>query len=321
MLTKTTILVTAVLVGYGVHSWAWSCGLRSTSEILRISSPMLMTLSHGNSRTTCSGMNLTRNCSQVHLLQLWDELWIPHEESKQVFGSPLMIIGFDVDPNAMTISMPLEACSDLLATICDFTNPGQHHPLREFPCLAGWMNWALNAYPLLQPGLSSLYDKISGKTHAHQLIWVSTSLCRELHWFADHMMWLDGVHIMQSREWGQNDADIDLFCDACPISMGFWFPAGNIGFQHACLLTHHLEQFSTTKPGRFCLPSIWLSTISHYNKVCRSQSIQTTQTLLTYSTLFMPDPLTTHSLSEQVILPSHSTSISTSSILWVRRTL
>ena len=170
---------------------------------------------------------------QVYLLQLWDELWIPHEESKQVFGSPLMIIGFDVDPNAMTISMPLEACSDLLATICDFTNPGQHRPLWEFPHLAGWMNWALNAYPLLRPGLSSLYDKISGKTHAHQLIWVSTSLCRELHWFADHMMWLDGVHIMQSHEWGQNDADINLFCDACPISMGFWFPAGNIGFQHA----------------------------------------------------------------------------------------
>ena len=86
---------------------------------------------------------------QVYLLQLWDELWIPHEESKQVFGSPLMIIGFDVDPNAMTISMPLEACSDLLATIRDFTNPGQHRPLWEFPHLAGWMNWALNAYPLL----------------------------------------------------------------------------------------------------------------------------------------------------------------------------
>jgi hypothetical protein len=43
---------------------------------------------------------------------------------------------------------------------------------------------------------------------------------------------LDNVHIMASREWGKNDADINLFCDACPIGMGFWFPAGDISFQH-----------------------------------------------------------------------------------------
>jgi hypothetical protein len=51
---------------------------------------------------------------QARLLLLWDQLNIPHEESKQVFGSPLMIIGFDVDPNAMTITMSRTAWSDLL---------------------------------------------------------------------------------------------------------------------------------------------------------------------------------------------------------------
>ena len=45
---------------------------------------------------------------QTKLLQLWDELRIPHEESKQVFRS-LMIIGFNVDPNTMTITMPAKA--------------------------------------------------------------------------------------------------------------------------------------------------------------------------------------------------------------------
>jgi hypothetical protein len=84
---------------------------------------------------------------QVRLLQLWDELSIPHEAPKQVFGSPLTIIGFNVDPNLMTITMPVQAYSDLLAAIREFAHPGQRRPLREFQRLAGWMNWALNASP------------------------------------------------------------------------------------------------------------------------------------------------------------------------------
>src|SRR5882762_2791238 len=133
-----------------------------------------------------------------------------------------MIIGFDVDPNTMTITMPDVARSDLLNTLRDFAHPGQHRPLREYQRLAGlgWINWALNAYPLLRPGLSLLYHKMSGKTNAHQLIWVSVSLCRELTWFASRMEQSDGVHMMSSREWGRNDADISLFCDACPAGMG-----------------------------------------------------------------------------------------------------
>jgi len=170
---------------------------------------------------------------QARLLQLWDELDIPHEESKQVFGSRLTIIGLDVDPNAMTITMPDEAQVDLLAALRGFSHAGQRRPLREFQRLAGWMNWALNAYPLLRPGLSLLYDKMSGKSNAHQLIWVSVSLSRELSWFADRMEISDGVHIMTSRGWGKNDADLNLFCDACPAGMAFWCPARNVGFQHA----------------------------------------------------------------------------------------
>ncbi|KIJ38677.1 hypothetical protein M422DRAFT_176190 [Sphaerobolus stellatus SS14] len=51
---------------------------------------------------------------QTQLLQLWDELGIPHEEPKQLWGTKLTIIGFDVDPNAMTITMPHQACMDLI---------------------------------------------------------------------------------------------------------------------------------------------------------------------------------------------------------------
>jgi hypothetical protein len=169
---------------------------------------------------------------QTKLLQLWDELRIPHEESKQIFGTPLMIIGFSVDPNAMTITMTVEARADLLTALREFAHPGQRRPLRDFQRLAGWMNWALNAFPLLRPGMSTLYSKMSGKVHPHQLIWVSVSLSRELSWFADRMEQSNGIHMMTSREWGKNDADISLFCDACPAGLGFWFPAGNVGFQH-----------------------------------------------------------------------------------------
>ena len=46
---------------------------------------------------------------QARLLSLFNTLGVPHEERKQVSGSPLQIIGFDVDPNAMTITMLSDA--------------------------------------------------------------------------------------------------------------------------------------------------------------------------------------------------------------------
>ena len=51
---------------------------------------------------------------QTRLLLLFDELGIPHDSRKQVFGAPLTIIGFDVDPNSMTITMPPEARYELV---------------------------------------------------------------------------------------------------------------------------------------------------------------------------------------------------------------
>jgi hypothetical protein len=97
---------------------------------------------------------------QARLLLLFDEIGVPHEERKQVFGAPLTIIGLDVDPNAMTITMPSDVKRDLVSAVWTFANPHQRRTLRDFQCLAGWVNWALNAYPLLCPGLSSLYEKM-----------------------------------------------------------------------------------------------------------------------------------------------------------------
>ena len=42
---------------------------------------------------------------QVHLLQSWDEIGLPHEKEKQISGTCIPIIRFDVTPNAMTVTM------------------------------------------------------------------------------------------------------------------------------------------------------------------------------------------------------------------------
>jgi hypothetical protein len=56
----------------------------------------------------------------VSLLLLWDELGIPHEEHKQVYRSPLPVIGFEVDPNLIKITLKEESKMVLVAEIREF---------------------------------------------------------------------------------------------------------------------------------------------------------------------------------------------------------
>ena len=100
---------------------------------------------------------------QACLLQLWDELGIPHDRSKQEFGSTLRIIGLEVDPNAMTVTMDTDSRNDLIQLIRTFAVAGKKHTLKEFQRIAGHVNWALNVFPLLKPGLSAIYSKTARK--------------------------------------------------------------------------------------------------------------------------------------------------------------
>ena len=102
---------------------------------------------------------------QTCLLQLWDELGIPHECSKQLFGSWLTIVGLNVDVNMMTVTIPERSWRDLVEAMHAFVNVGQCCLLCEFQRLAVWMNWSPNTYPLLQPSMSLLYNKIVGKVN------------------------------------------------------------------------------------------------------------------------------------------------------------
>lgn len=58
--------------------------------------------------------------NQVKLLSLWDELGIPHQPHKQVFGTMLTIIGIYVNPNSLTSTLPKQALNVLLQEIEDF---------------------------------------------------------------------------------------------------------------------------------------------------------------------------------------------------------
>jgi hypothetical protein len=50
---------------------------------------------------------------QTLLLELWDEIGLPHDHPKQNFGTTLTIISFEVNPNLMTFTMSKMAFQEL----------------------------------------------------------------------------------------------------------------------------------------------------------------------------------------------------------------
>ena len=79
--------------------------------------------------------------NQVTLLNLWDRLGIPHKEKKQLFGSKLTIIGIEVDADELTLTLPDENRSELIAQLYDFSRTpvktGVKYTLKDFQRLAG----------------------------------------------------------------------------------------------------------------------------------------------------------------------------------------
>jgi hypothetical protein len=171
--------------------------------------------------------------NMVALLLLWDELGIPHEEWKQVFRSPLPIIGFDMDPNLMKISLKEESKRALVQELRDFVKYKRCHSLQEFEHIVGSLNWALNVCPLLHPGLSAVYTKIQGKTNPKGLLWLNQTVVEEILWAAFLLTCLDRVYLLCSVSWEfQSLSDtLQVFCDASGMGIGYWYPSLNLGFQ------------------------------------------------------------------------------------------
>ena len=173
--------------------------------------------------------------NQTKLLCLWDDLGIPHKPHKQVFGSPLVIIGIEVNPNLMTLTLPKDATERLLEELAIWSskppsNSSGSFKLKHWERLAGWFNWALNVFPLLRPALNNLYAKMSGKQKKEQRIYINNAVRDDLMWAIKHIKKSDGVHLFKSITWKPASADVVIFCDACPEGMGFWYPTSKDGY-------------------------------------------------------------------------------------------
>ncbi len=171
---------------------------------------------------------------QAQLLKLWDKLGIPHEERKQDFGETLEIIGFIVNPNAMTIKLPKEKFDKLLSDIRDFCSAASgRQGLHRFVQLAGSMSWALYVFPLLKPGLRALQAKISHNLDKKPDVemYVNATIKLELSWFAAHAEKTGGVHVMESVAWEPSQANHQFFCRVSRKGMGCYYKEASTGFQ------------------------------------------------------------------------------------------
>jgi hypothetical protein len=172
---------------------------------------------------------------QTHLLQLWDELGIPHKERKQVSGSPLTIIGIEVDPNRMTLTLPEPARTRLLDELHFWTakppkSSSGSFKLKHWERMTGWFNWSLNVFPHLRPALNNVYAKMGGKKKRDQRVYINNAIRSDLMWAIHHIMASDGVHLLKSLAWTPAAADFVIYCDACPEGMGFWYPLSKDGY-------------------------------------------------------------------------------------------
>jgi len=172
---------------------------------------------------------------QTLLLQLWDDLSILHKPKKQVFGSSIPVIGIDIDPNCMTLSLSAQKRVDLCDTLLSWAikpvnGTKSHYQLRHWQQIAGWVNWAFNVFPLLRPCLNNFYTKLRGSHDLCHKIWVNNVIRDDLAWAARHIEASDGIHLLRSSFWDPVSADLTAYCDTCPKGMGFWYPQSQLAF-------------------------------------------------------------------------------------------
>ncbi|KAF5325358.1 hypothetical protein D9619_009632 [Psilocybe cf. subviscida] len=173
--------------------------------------------------------------AQVRVLQLWDYLGVPHKEKKQVSGAPLTIIGIEVDPNAMTFTLPEESKTKLVEELRYWGKKPEKKThgafrLRQWQVLTGWMNWLFNVYPQLRPSLNNVYDKMRGEHCLSKTVWVNNDIRDDLNWAARALERAAGVQLIHSTRWDLSTADVTIYADACLEGMGFWVPEKSLGF-------------------------------------------------------------------------------------------
>ena len=166
---------------------------------------------------------------QAQLLQLWDQLGVPHKQRKQIFGNPLTILGIEVDVNNLTFTLSDEAKERLVRELQESSQKGTRKKVKEWQRVAGWLNWVLNVHPLLRPALNNLYAKIRGKGQEVK-VWVNVAIQDDFRWARAKLDTMSGVFLLKSLSWEIDEATCVIKADACPSGMGFWYPATRKGF-------------------------------------------------------------------------------------------
>jgi hypothetical protein len=134
---------------------------------------------------------------QTRLLELWDELGIPHKLRKQIFGSRLTILGIDVDVDNLTFTLPAESKDRLSEELLAWSQKGVRKRVREWQQLAGWINWVFNVFPLLRPSLNNIYSKLKGKGQDSR-VWANSAIREDLDWAKQVVDRSDGVRLIRS---------------------------------------------------------------------------------------------------------------------------
>ena len=184
---------------------------------------------------------------QARLLNLWDDIGLPYKNKKQEWGPTLRIISFEVDPNAMTVTIPEDARENFLARITEFIDingTDRRHTLHEFQGLAGYANWAFNVYPLGRPGLCNVYAKMTGKTKPNARIYLNSSIMSELRWLALYVKSAPPVRIFSATSWDPADAklasilQLEVFTDVSSVALAYYFPSLKLAY-HAPFRVEH----------------------------------------------------------------------------------
>jgi hypothetical protein len=136
---------------------------------------------------------------QTRLLELWDEIGIPHEEDKQLSGPSLPILGYEVDANAMTVKVPDEKKARVIQSLRDYAHEGKSYTIHELQSVAGSISAVLSLYPRLHSPLRVLFDEMAGKERPSTKLTVTKPVARSLSKLADYLEHAPPVPIREKK--------------------------------------------------------------------------------------------------------------------------
>ena len=130
----------------------------------------------------------------------------------------------------MTYTLPPNARQQLIGELEEWVKPKGCYTVLCWQQLGGWFNWALNVYPLLCPALNNVYPKLRNQSNQNHTIWVNNAVRDDLRWALEKILASDGLLLLCSVSWQADTATFTVYCNACPLDMGFWYSFLDEGF-------------------------------------------------------------------------------------------